>query len=180
MKKAIIIVVITFGVLGLGTFLFIQDQKHPEIKDPWGQKSTRDLALTCLEQEFTDFHIHPELTIMINGQKQDMPANIGINSGGGASTTHDQAFQSGACLHPIHTHSADGIIHVESPVERPYTLGDFFAVWGKVFIKDQILDSKTDASHVIRVTVNDQDSTEFENLVLKDKDKIQIIYEEKK
>jgi hypothetical protein len=30
----------------------------------------------------------------------------------------------------LHTHAADGIIHTESPVERMYTLGDFFDVWG--------------------------------------------------
>ena len=31
----------------------------------------------------------------------------------------------------LHTHSADGIIHTESPVKRIYTLGNFFDVWGQ-------------------------------------------------
>jgi len=30
----------------------------------------------------------------------------------------------------LHTHAADGIVHIESPVERTFTLGDFFDVWG--------------------------------------------------
>jgi hypothetical protein len=31
----------------------------------------------------------------------------------------------------LHTHTPDGIIHVESPTMRSYTLGQFFAVWGQ-------------------------------------------------
>jgi hypothetical protein len=30
----------------------------------------------------------------------------------------------------LHTHAADGIIHVESLVQRTYMLGNFFNVWG--------------------------------------------------
>ena len=37
----------------------------------------------------------------------------------------------GACFFYLHTHSADGIIHIESPVTRTYTLGNFFDVWGR-------------------------------------------------
>ena len=33
----------------------------------------------------------------------------------------------------LHTHDATGIIHVESPTVRPYTLGEFFDVWGVRF-----------------------------------------------
>jgi hypothetical protein len=29
----------------------------------------------------------------------------------------------------LHTHASDGIIHIESPSPRTYTLGDFFDVW---------------------------------------------------
>lgn len=39
---------------------------------------------------------------------------------------------------PIHTHDDTGIIHIESPVKRDFTLADFFAVWNKPFSKDQI------------------------------------------
>jgi hypothetical protein len=31
----------------------------------------------------------------------------------------------------LHTHSADGIMHTESPIKRTYTLGDFFDIWGQ-------------------------------------------------
>ena len=38
---------------------------------------------------------------------------------------------SGTCFYWLHTHAADGIIHIESPVHRTYTLGDFFDEWGQ-------------------------------------------------
>jgi hypothetical protein len=28
--------------------------------------------------------------------------------------------------HESHTHASDAIIHIESPIERTYTLGNFF------------------------------------------------------
>ena len=35
----------------------------------------------------------------------------------------------GQCIYWLHTHAPDGVIHVESPTERIYTLGDFFDEW---------------------------------------------------
>jgi hypothetical protein len=34
---------------------------------------------------------------------------------------------------PLHTHDATGVVHVESPVVKTFTLGHFFAVWGVRF-----------------------------------------------
>ena len=126
-------------------------------------KTTRQLALACTTEMATQFHIHPNLEIDINGQKQEIPANIGI---------------SGVCMNAIHTHDNSGLIHVESPEKRDFTLEDFFFIWGKTFTKDQILDSKVDSTHVVRETVNGKDSQDYEKTVLHDGDKIIISYEE--
>ncbi|MBI3485457.1 hypothetical protein HY025_00770 [Candidatus Daviesbacteria bacterium] len=80
---------------------------------------------------------------------------------------------------PIHTHDDSGIIHVESPVKRDFTLGDFFAIWGKAFNKDQVLDSKVDEQHVIKETINGKESQDYESTILKDQDQIVISYESK-
>lgn len=124
-------------------------------------KPTRNIALSCTLDMYTTFHIHPILQIVINGQQQTIPADIGI---------------SGPCMHPIHTHDATGKIHVESSVARDFTLGDLFAVWGKAFNQNQILDSATDASHTIVVTVNGSKVDTYENTVMHDNDQIVISY----
>lgn len=128
-------------------------------------KTNRELALTCTTDMATQFHIHPHLAIFINGQKQEISVNIGIKPN---------------CMNSLHTHDNSGIIHVESPEKRDFTLADFFAVWDKVYNKDQIFDYKVDDNHVIRQTVNGQDVQDYENTILKDKDEIIIYYEEKK
>jgi hypothetical protein len=38
----------------------------------------------------------------------------------------------------LHTHSADGIIHIESPVKRVYTLGNLFDIWGEPLDRDHL------------------------------------------
>jgi len=130
--------------------------------DKYAKLSTREVALLCTTDMATQFHIHPELKIIANGNEVQIPADIGIKL---------------SCMNSLHTHSADGIIHIESPVQRDFTLGDFFAVWDKTFTRDQILDYKVDQSSKIIMTVNDTSVDTYENTIMKDKDKIIIDYE---
>ncbi len=132
---------------------------------PFSPKTNREVALTCTADMATQFHIHPNLEIIINGQKQEIPANIGINA---------------TCMNSLHTHDSSGKIHVESPEKRDFTLADFFAVWNKTYAKDQIFDYKVDENHIMRETVNGNEVQDYENTVLRDGDQIIIYYEEKK
>lgn len=132
---------------------------------PAAARTTREVALLCTSDMATQFHIHPILKIILDGKDQIIPAGIGIRPN---------------CMNSIHTHDASGMLHVESPEKRDFVLADFFAVWSKPFSQDQILDMKTDATHTIRVTVNGQEVTTYENTVLRDKDQIVISYEQKK
>lgn len=127
-------------------------------------KSNRDVVMSCTTDMATQFHIHPSLTIMIDGEKRTIPKDVGIDDG---------------CMHPLHTHDDTGEIHVEAPVKRDFTLGDFFAVWHMPFDKDHILDKTADDGHEVRLLVNGTLSQDYENLVLRDKDKIMISYQKK-
>jgi hypothetical protein len=74
-----------------------------------------DLALPPTGKE--TFHIHAMLHIYVNGLLSPLPADIGID--------HARGIESS-----LHTHDRSGVIHMESSRRFPYTLGDFFAVWG--------------------------------------------------
>ncbi len=124
-------------------------------------ETSREVALTCTTDMATQFHIHPELKISINGVEQVIPANIGIKS---------------TCMTSIHTHDATGVIHVEAPVKKDFTLGDFFAVWGKTFNKDQIFDFVATPESPITVSVNGKVVDTYENTIMNDKDQIVIMY----
>jgi hypothetical protein len=62
-------------------------------------------------------HIHPTLSIVVDGEPVAVPTDIGISPAFGG-------------LAALHTHDEVGTIHVESPIVRDYSLGEFFDVWG--------------------------------------------------
>lgn len=99
-------------------------------------------------------HWHPELAIFVNGERQEIPANIGIG------VTHN----------PLHTHDASGVIHLEfqGAVRRDdVKLGKFLAVWGKGFME---------FGSSVRMTVNGEENTELHNYAMGNGDKIELHY----
>jgi hypothetical protein len=88
-------------------------------------------GISCQTSEQTLFHIHAHLTIFVNGVPRQVPAAIGIPGAQAQNTPNGPFIASGTCFYWLHTHAADGIIHIESPVQRTYTLGDFFDEWGQ-------------------------------------------------
>jgi hypothetical protein len=119
---------------------------------------------TPLPQEGQVVHIHPHLTITINGQQQEIPANTGI----GTDSMGRPTFL------PIHTHDNTGTIHVESPIQRDFHLKDFFDVWGQTFTNQQIMGSVGLVTMTHTVNGQTSPSTEFGSLLLQDKDDIRI------
>jgi hypothetical protein len=95
-------------------------------------------GISCDTSEQTLFHIHAHLTVFVNGVARQIPAGIGIPGAQAQSTPQGSFIDNGNCFYWLHTHSADGIIHIESPVKRTYTLGDFFAEWGQPLGSGQV------------------------------------------
>ncbi len=87
--------------------------------------------ISCQTSEQLLFHIHAHLTIFVNGQARQVPAGIGIPGSRAQDTAQGPVAAGGRCLYWLHTHAPDGIIHIESPVRRTYTLGEFFDEWGQ-------------------------------------------------
>jgi hypothetical protein len=95
-------------------------------------------GVSCQTSEQTIFHIHAHLTIFVNGVARQIPAAIGIPGAQAQNTPQGPFITSGTCFYWLHTHAADGIIHIESPVQRTYTLGDFFDEWGQPLGPSQV------------------------------------------
>jgi hypothetical protein len=78
------------------------------------------------------FHIHAHLTIFVHGKAKQIPFGIGIGQPlRGQNTTVGPFVEQGTCFMWLHTHTSDGIIHIEAPKLMTFTLGQFFAVWGQ-------------------------------------------------
>lgn len=73
-------------------------------------------GVSCGATEQVATHIHAHLAVYVAGQPRSIPASVGITKN---------------CLYYLHTHAADGIVHVEAPGGRKFVLGQFFAVWGQ-------------------------------------------------
>jgi hypothetical protein len=105
-------------------------------------------GISCQTSEQTVFHIHAHLTIFVNGQARQVPAAIGIPGAQATQTPQGAFIETGTCFYWLHTHAADGIIHIESPVQRTYTLGNFFDIWGQPLGPDQVGPAK---GHVVAI-----------------------------
>jgi hypothetical protein len=96
---------------------------------PWNSGSEglgeRVKALGLPDPSDTVFHIHAQLTIYTNGKKQKVPQNIGIEP--------ESQF-----LTSLHTHTDDGVIHMEAVQPYPFKLGQFFTVWNVPFSQTQL------------------------------------------
>jgi len=76
--------------------------------------------ISCDRGEHTDLHIHAHLSIYIDGKATAVPATIGIAS--------DQS-----CIYWLHTHDSSGILHIEAPKNRTFTLSNFLDIWDQHF-----------------------------------------------
>jgi hypothetical protein len=96
-------------------------------------------AIQCEASEQVVYHVHAHLTIFVNGQPRQIPYAIGIAPPIQVTQTVSGGFVSGgSCFYWLHTHAADGIIHIESPTQKLYTLGQFFDMWGQSLAPGQV------------------------------------------
>jgi hypothetical protein len=91
-------------------------------------------GLTCRSAAHEVVTYHTHVTIYVNGQLRRLPAGIGITPPAlvvhyPTGTFYDVGTAD--CLYWLHTHVADGIIHIEAPRTGNFTLGQFFDVWGQ-------------------------------------------------
>jgi hypothetical protein len=91
-------------------------------------------------QEFLNFHVHAHLDVFVNGSPIEVPAGIGIDiTDPAVHTTQSElgptygGIDPGCaepCISPLHTHDPTGVLHTESAVDDPNSLGQFFTEWG--------------------------------------------------
>ncbi len=159
LRRIHVVVIVAVAVLGLGGY-YVAYVYAPTVS-----------VDSCINEvsipNTAPYHIHPFLEILIRGNRYEIPNGIGISP---------------TCTHPLHTHSdytpatQPAKIHVETPVARTFTLGDFFHIWGQTLTPTQVLSYANDGTNTVRMTVNGASSTAFASLVLADEQRIEITY----
>jgi hypothetical protein len=159
-KKFIVIGLIIAVVIGIG--LAVASSKFLSGSD--AAALTVD-GIQCNAAEQLVFHNHAHIDIFIDGQPYSIPSQVGILPG--------------KCIYWLHTHDDSGIIHIESPVTRNFTLGQFFDIWKKKFSNTQIFDNIANGTNAMSVYVNGNKikaDASYRNINLNEHDEIAIVF----
>jgi hypothetical protein len=95
-------------------------------------------GIQCQGGEQVAEHTHARLTIFVNGHSERVPYGVGIADPQLQPGIGLPFVVSGACFSWLHTHTTDGIIHTEAPIQKTFTLGNFFDVWGQPLSSTQV------------------------------------------
>ncbi len=160
------IVVLLLG--GLGYFVYT-NYVHPSVgvvptvvPTPINPNYPAVDNIPCDALEQTAVHYHAHLSIYLGGQLVQIPGNVGIAS-------------DGSCFYWMHTHtySSQGsgeVIHMESPANRTFTLGNFLDIWGQHFSSlgyPAQLDQPGGAGWQIYVNGKPYNGSDFHDIVMK-------------
>jgi len=97
-------------------------------------------GIQCVSSEGSVTHTHQHLTIYDKGKPIPVPQGIGVNDVKG-------------CLFALHTHSPDGVIHVESPSQDQNTLGQLFDIWAQPLSRTQVASATAGHGQQVRAYV---------------------------
>jgi hypothetical protein len=138
-----------------------------ETVPPWAPETAQlDARLEALQIPTSGddpVHFHSLLTVYVDGEKVEVPPDIGI-------------VEETSTMAPIHSHDDSGLIHVEAPQKYPFKLSDIFAVWGVRFDAETIGGYVAVNGSKISVFVDGKPATQSSMLLLKDQANIVVAY----
>lgn len=140
-----------------------------ETMPPWPAPADASAAvaaagLPMLGSELAVEHIHAHLDVLVDGEPVAVPAGLGIDTTRGA-------------MGPLHTPDGSGVIHVESPVKRKFSLGEVFSEWQVSLSADNIGALRAVDGKAVRVFVNGaQQAGNPAAIMLGDRDEIAVVY----
>lgn len=147
--------------------LALQDTPPPW-KPDYKQLQQRVEAMGLPGFNETTFHIHAWLHVYVDGKKEPVPPNIGVD-------------QAAGFLSPLHTHDVtpdnpEGIIHMEADQQYDFTLGQFMNVWGVKFSDSQIGSLKSKGDEQLQVYLNGQLVKDPVNVVMPEHGNVVVGY----
>lgn len=134
---------------------------------PWAPEyrglASRLQVLNLPVQNDGAYHVHAALRVYVSGKQVPVPANIG-------------AEPEARFLPSLHTHDPTGLIHIESSEEYPFTLGQFFTIWGVKFTSIDLGGYLAGAGNTLAVYVNGKPVANPAGYAMKPHDDITVAY----
>jgi hypothetical protein len=123
----------------------------------------RENALGLPAPSDTIYHVHAQLKVFVNGKPMKVPNNIGIDSAKGF-------------LSSLHTHDEKGIMHLEAVEPYPFTLGQFFTVWGVRFTPTALGAFQAGNGLVLETYLNGKKVPNGPALQMKQSDRVVVMF----
>lgn len=166
--------VLTVGIGGLVVAVRVGDDEDPTRRataqvlltnaPPWAAQAP-GLAERIAPLGFPpvgdeSYHAHALLSVYRNGQQVAVPANLGFDQAGRHSS--------------LHTHTPDGVIHMEADDPYPYTLAHVMTTWGVRFEPGQLGGDIAAGANKVHVYINGKPAAP--DAPLKDGDNVVVAY----
>ena len=107
-----------------------------------------------LTQEGHALDRHVAVRVFVEGREVVVPESIGINGIEVAGGIMETGF-----VTEMHTHDDSGLVHVHAVAERPFTLGEFFDVWGVALTSERVGGYCADADRSVRLFLDGGEQT---------------------
>ena len=124
-------------------------EQGADIASPGSTQAGTVDGIMCGPTEQLTYHIHAHLSIYVNGSPRALPGGIGIRGSQVEQSAQGPVAVGGQCIYWLHTHAPDGIIHVESPTQRIYSLGNFFDEWHQPLTANRVAGSSGKVTAVV-------------------------------
>ena len=135
----VVLTVVALVVIFVALYLFSQQKSPGTSAASAGAAAGQTVdGIQCQTSEQVAYHIHAHLAIFVDGQPQVVPYGVGIPDPQVDNSSGEPFVGGGSCFYWLHTHTTDGVIHIESPDKRTYTLGNFFHIWGQTLSSSQV------------------------------------------
>jgi len=69
--------------------------------------------------------VHAHLGVYVDGKQETVPQGIGSNA-------------TKPCIYWLHSHTPDGVMHIEAPSQQAFTLGQYFDIWAQPLTTSQV------------------------------------------
>ncbi|TMC07409.1 MAG: hypothetical protein E6J41_16255 [Chloroflexi bacterium] len=135
----LVMTVVALGVIFVAAFLYYRQTPTQSASSPTTAATGQTVdGVQCQTSEQVAYHIHAHLVIYASGQPQTVPYGIGIPNPQVDNSSGQPFVVGGSCFYWLHSHATDGVIHIESPDQRTYTLGTWFDIWGQPLSATQV------------------------------------------
>ena len=107
------------------------------------------------------YHAHVLLSVYRDGEQVQVPLDLGFDESGRHSS--------------LHTHTPDGVIHMEADNPYPYELAQVMTAWGVAFDRNRLGGDVTSGAKKVHVYVNGKPAPDGP-VILKDQDYVVVAY----